>query len=206
MSRNDNSDELLRTLVDARRSSVRYFSSANKQERERWIVEEFLCYIKVEFSTSDIYSSHDEPPDVMFREAKFEVKEILDENRTRHSEYKDALRQAEAATDVLQLFESDHRIAVPVSGAIRTATAEAARWREKYAPAVVQSLDLLFYFNPQSGGVVVDGSAPIESTPDLRAWRSVSVVGNDIAFVLAANENAPSFIREALGAMHRKDA
>ena len=78
--------------------SVRFFDAANKPERERWVANEFLGNLGVEFVESEIQCVADEPPDIRFRSASFEVKEILDKGRRRHLAYKAALEVANSAS------------------------------------------------------------------------------------------------------------
>lgn len=81
-------------FIEDRRSalaeSVKYFSQKNKPERERWVCGSFLRNIDRAFDETEILSQDDEPPDVAFRDVLFEVKEVLDPGRLRHTEYKAA--------------------------------------------------------------------------------------------------------------------
>ena len=46
-----------------------------------------------------------DPPDVRFRDAAFEIKEILDEGRRRHADLKEGLEKAKAARVPSDLLE-----------------------------------------------------------------------------------------------------
>lgn len=68
-----NDDEYLAKVTEGRRQSVEYFSSSNKEERERWVVLEFLRLAAVPHQESDVCSSTDDPPDVRALGAEFEI-------------------------------------------------------------------------------------------------------------------------------------
>src|SRR5689334_22603145 len=98
--------ELKRERLEDLRASVDYFAVSNKEERERQTVRELLLNLGTRFRLREIVSvpRAEEPPDVRFRTASFEVKEILDEERERHREYKELLATAERATTIEEVF------------------------------------------------------------------------------------------------------
>lgn len=188
--------------IEALRASVEFFSPEMKQERELWVARELLEYLGVAFELSELRPSEDEPPDVLYSGARLEIKEILDPERRRGTEYKEALKKAESAKHPKELLEPYTPGTVTVDEAVASAEAS-RRWKEKYAPAVIRRLDLLFYFNLQKCGVFGD-QMPQAGLVACLQWRSISVVGNDCAFVVCANEDAPEFIRNACGKVFRK--
>jgi Putative endonuclease, protein of unknown function (DUF1780) len=82
--------------LNAVKESIHFFSSANKGAIERWACTEFLKNIDIDFQPDEVVPQAYDPPDFIFRNASFEVKEILDRGRRRHDEYKDALSNAQA--------------------------------------------------------------------------------------------------------------
>ena len=78
-------DEYLEAQRKARAESVEYFSAAKKPEREQWVVRTFLTNLGITYTTTEVIEGED-PPDVQFRSANFEVKEVLDSGRRRHRE------------------------------------------------------------------------------------------------------------------------
>lgn len=74
----------LRRLVADAEEAISFFSTARKPERERTVCKAFLRCIGIDFSADEITSIRSDPPDVAFRDGRFEVTEILDENRPRH--------------------------------------------------------------------------------------------------------------------------
>src|SRR5688500_12605280 len=99
-------EEFIAATRDARKEAVRFFSAEAKPERERWVAVEFLTNLGMKFEAGEVLSSQTDPPDIVFRDAAFEIKEIMDVGKKRHDEYKEALRRAEQARTVGELFEA----------------------------------------------------------------------------------------------------
>src|SRR5260221_391292 len=141
-------EEYLDAQRKARAESVEYFRSGNKSERERWVVREYLSNLGLSVAESELVSSPQDPPDVLYLDASFEIKEILSDGRRRHQEYKEALHKAIEATapgDLAEMFTPrDVTVSDVCALILKEATALA---KEKYPPAVRKSLDLLFYVN-----------------------------------------------------------
>jgi len=70
-------EEYLDEQRKARAESVAYFRAANKPERERWVAQTFLKNLRINHTSAEIVNGQD-PPDIQFRDANFEIKEILD--------------------------------------------------------------------------------------------------------------------------------
>jgi len=192
-------EDYLEERRKALEESVAFFSPERKMERENWVVDAFLKNLGVEFSPSELVSEPDEPPDVRFRDAQFELKELMDPGRRRHQEYRDALAKAQSATDPSELLEPfTPRDATPSE--IYAAVFEAASaLLRKYPPATCANLDLLFYINYED--VMGLTEVPFPDVAALRAqpWRSVSFIIGHRACVLVAQPHAPSFVRAAQG-------
>jgi hypothetical protein len=146
-----------------------------------------------------VKSSANEPPDVCFRTARFEVKEILDPGRERHREYKEALVEALANGVVSneQIGYSPKDITpVCVGELIQARLAELAN---HYAPAVKANLDALLYVNLTEYWLTV-GPMPQPQTFAQYGWRSVSAVyGGRHALFFDAATSAPEFLRARVG-------
>lgn len=195
MSGDEMSDEeYLASVRKAREESVRFFNSANKPERERWVVNEFLGNLGVTFVESEILPVADEPPDICFRSAAFEVKEILDKGR-RHADYKAALEKAKAATMPQDLLEPATPRDITYADVCDLVEEEVARFSDKYAPATRKNLDLLFYVNLEDVYGYVATPLPPPSRWEAYGFRSVSVVMGRSAGVLMATDSAPDFLK-----------
>lgn len=87
--------DFIKGRVEAIKEARHFFSNACKKEREVWVVAHFLSQLHIKAPKGEIQPSSDEPADVVYREARFQVKEILDEGRKRGDEYKESLRKAD---------------------------------------------------------------------------------------------------------------
>ena len=97
--------EILKEYIKEVKKSVDFFSGSKKKYREKWVVKQFLNNLHIKFKETEIQISSEEPPDVIFRDARFEIKEVLDEDRKRHKEYREALEKAKNAKKFSDLFE-----------------------------------------------------------------------------------------------------
>jgi hypothetical protein len=191
----DSEEEYLRQAREARAESVRYFSSDNKPERERWVAFEFLTNLGVAFVESEVRSVVDEPPDVEFRAAAFEVKEIQDPGRRRHAEYKASLARAIAATSPEELLEPVTPRDITYSEICDRVEDEVARFSSKYSVETRAKLDLLFYVNLEDVYGYAATPLPPPSRWEQYGFRSVLVVMGRLGGVLMASDSAPEFLR-----------
>ena len=87
--------EEIRRRLQSRRERIKkmlqFLSNPRKLDREIWVCTQFLQVLGLKFKDSDLQPSAQEPPDVLFRDARFEVKEVLEEGRTRTDEYREEL-------------------------------------------------------------------------------------------------------------------
>lgn len=174
---------------------VRFFSNAGKEKRERWVVREFLKRLGVSFSESEIVSCKvHSKTDVEFRDAYFQVKEIVTPGTRRGDEVKVLWKQAQAATRPEEVVGLSIGYDIPAPAqAYDLVVDEARRYAQsgKYDPDL---LDLLVY-------VTRTHTAPIRaeeiSANELAAtgWRSLSYLIGDEALVLYAQDKAPDFLR-----------
>ena len=194
--------EFILESIEAIKESIQYFSNEMKPERERWVVNKLLDYLKVERTPDEVESSNDEPIDVKFRDGCFQVKEILDKERKRTKEYKDSLKVAENANRVEDLFEQYSPIDLAIEEVLIVVFDQVKKWTKKYPPEVRKTLDLLFYLNFQDVYIQFDGyeipKVNIDHE-DHKSWRSVSVVENECAFIICADQSAPDLLQDAVG-------
>jgi len=192
-----------RFLDDAREAleaSVDFFSPDRKRERELWDCEAFLSNLNVSFEIAELLPQKDDPPDVVFRDARFETKEILDPGRRRHQEYKDALAKAKVAKSPKELLDDYHPQYLTPAEIGTLVQAELDGLVKRYEPRLVGTLDLLFYVNLKSHSIE-RGLIPEAARFATYGWRSVSVFIRWGALVLFAAPTAPDFIRERAGTL-----
>ena len=80
----DDSD-YLRLLTIAAEQANAFLSNARKWERERWVCQRLLQGLNIPYR-ADEFAPAGEPPDVLFRDANFEVFFVLDEGRRLNDE------------------------------------------------------------------------------------------------------------------------
>lgn len=187
-------------LAEMKRSWVEnrhFYSNAGKEERERWVVGEFLKCLSVPFIPDQLHS----PPqkskvDVEFQRARFQVKEIPDPNFRRGDEIKDTYRRVMEAKTLQDTVGLGFVYDVPpvVSGyhLVRD-NARMLALSEKYINYKA-SLDLLCYVTRTRASVVQVQDVKPEELSSL-GWRSVSCLMGSHALVLYASLEAPAFLR-----------
>jgi hypothetical protein len=179
--------------------SVAFWSPDKKLERELWVARTFLRHLEVQYTESELVPETSEPPDINFRGARFEIKEILDPDRRRHDEYREKLERAKSAKRLRDLMEQY----TPEDLTYEEVGDHAVRILEDlsthYAPKVIQQLDLLLYVNLLRRIVDTQSAVPSPSRFSGYGWRSVSVVRSSFACVFHARSDAPAFLPPYVG-------
>lgn len=199
-------EEYLEAQRKARAESVEFFRSENKAERERWVAREYLTNLGLSFAEYELTSPPQDPPDVLFRDANFEIKEILSKDRRRHQEYKEGLQKAIEATTPGDLIEDFTPRDVTVSDVCALILGEATALAEKKYPlAVRKNLDLLFYVNLNDVFGLVEAPFPDLKVLKGLGYRSVAFIMGYRSSTLVATSDAPIFVKAAIGRIvHRK--
>ena len=191
--------ELLARLIEGLEESVAYFAPGTTKVRERDTVISFIRNLHVTFADKEVTNPEDDPPDAVFRNAKFEIKEILDPGRRRHDEYKADLERARTITDPRELSEQFTPKALPLTDVYRLVEEKTLALDKRYPAAVRGSLDLLFYVNLLRVFSVPELPYPDTSKLASAGWRSVSFVKGQLSCCFYARDDAPDFIRSAVG-------
>lgn len=192
--------EYVRGRITALNESVRFFGNAGKTERELWVCRQLIDALGVS-SLGTLVSVTNDPPDCLFTDARFEVKEALDEGRRRHDEYRASLNRARAASTGVELLEEMKLVRTTTGELAERAVQVAAKLKTKYEPRVVSELDLVVYVNLD--GWMDRGKELSLPHTYTSPWRSVSMVENAIVAVLCATVQAPKFLRDAVGTVHQ---
>lgn len=174
----------------------------DKEYKETWVVNEFLSNLNIKFDPNEILKTDEEPPDVIFRNANFEIKAIYDENRRMLKEYQEDLIKAKKACSFNEAF--NFREYNPVDISIQEIVDLVnARLRDYIVSTEqYQKIDMLFYFNRFFTRIADDKKYTISEEALWKKWRSVSVVKNGgVSFILWARDNAPDFIKMNTGIM-----
>lgn len=182
-------------------------SNAKKPERERMVVCAFLRCVGVQFSVEEIKASSNEPVDVVFRAAQFQITEILGDRKRGlvWREREDRYKTAKQLSDLLEPSGSPEPISF---GEVSPMIAESlAKKAAHYGVKICSKLDIL---------VSVDLSGrylwPLELRHDAevfgalsrQCWRSVSILFVPYGLVLTAKPDAPDFLKDNTGAILNK--
>lgn len=193
-----NDRQALDLLLKAAWDDVQYFSNANKDERERWVVSKFLSILNVEYREEEIRSlDQHSKVDVCFRGASFQIKELTDPDLRRGKMYKDAYASIKAAKSLDQVsLISDVQDVPPLANMHELFLKKAKELAddESYSSSKGQ-LDLLIYVTRTRASLIQAKEIANEAFSGL-GWRSVSCVNEKQAVVLFSSLSAPDFLRE----------
>jgi hypothetical protein len=193
MIQNDDSEkELIESSVRYLEETVDLFKSASKPKMESWIANEFLSNLGVSFSEAELISSAKEPPDIIFREASFEIKRKYD--REPDGEFKKLLKKARSAEKAGDLFGVYSPTDITYTEISRLIECEIEKPSEKYPSEVKQQIDLLFYIELFHSRPYV--KTPLQSSIKIAesGFRSVSFVAGPLSGVLYVTKEAPEFL------------
>ena len=196
----DRAAELLATMKQAWISDAHFFSDAGKEERERWVVQSFLTILTLTFTAEEIKSlEQSSKVDVVYRDARFQIKEIVNPNTRRTLETKTIARQVAAAQTLEQTVGPGFIYDTPpVTDGYELVRDEAARLAVDTRYSTIKGeIDLLFYVT-RTRASLVRTTEHSEAELSAIGWRSVSCLMGDHAVVLFAQPEAPSFLREAI--------
>ncbi|MCA1576385.1 MAG: DUF1780 domain-containing protein [Acidobacteria bacterium] len=190
--------EILDVLENAAWDNVKYFSNANKDQRERWVVSKFLSILNVEYREEEIRSlAQHSKVDVCFRGASFQIKELTDPDLRRGKMYKDAYASIKAAKSLDEVSLIGDVQDVPPIANMYELVLEMAKelaGGKSYSPSKGQ-LDLLIYVTRTRASLIHPDEITDEAFSGL-GWRSVSFVNEKQAGVLFSSPSAADFLKE----------
>lgn len=188
----DKDQAFIETVRRSREEEARFF--ANKPEMERWTVGEFLTRLGVGFRLDELVSPpENDNVDVVFRDARFQVKEIYDPAERRDDDIRESLELAKVAVTPRDLFpplEARDIIVADLADLILSKASSV-----KYPPRDRWTLDLLCYVTRSYAGFNEPPSIVGKYLRNL-GWRSISCLLGNHAYVLTSSPNAPDFLRE----------
>jgi putative endonuclease (uncharacterized protein DUF1780) len=188
---------------NALKRAVKFFGNEHKQDREYYVVATFLKCLGITFQDAEIKPNPEQyhPVDIFFKDARFQITEILDTDRERHKEYKDRLQKVKQDPEFGDFIRSYDTKDIEYGEIIDLVSERLSKGKcIKYPPAVQADLDILVYVNLH--GKMLDVKSHIPDCPDLRAqgWRSVSMLfKGSYIHIFHANKKAPNFIQENVG-------
>jgi hypothetical protein len=181
-----------------------FLSNAQKKERERAVCRAFLRAIGLRFTDREIIASRDDPPDVCFREAHFEIRDHL-AGRRRGDEWKQRQTRWATARGISDTLEP---VTWPTPmGRVELVDVVTDGLRSKsgdYGPRGCAALDALVYADITGTRFLTPRSVARDvSRLEQQGWRSVSVLFPPYGIVLLAHDSAPAFLRKLVGKTRR---
>lgn len=193
-----NDAEFLEEMKRSSASDFHFFSNLGKEERERWVVAEFLSLRAVDFSVEELHSREQQSKvDVEFRDARFQIKEIVTPGARRSAEVKATYQRVMAAKSLQETVGPGFSYDVPPvadSCELIREKAEELAIDRRYLE-VKKTLDLLFYVTRTRASHFEQGAIDAVEFASL-GWRSISCLIGGKAVVLFAREDAPDFLRQ----------
>jgi putative endonuclease (uncharacterized protein DUF1780) len=195
------SKEILENLRNAAWKELKFWSNAGKEEREQWVVSEFLDTIKIDHSIDEVESLEQSSKiDVVFRDANFQVKEIPNpgtlKSRRPKEEY-NAFKAVDKLEDyVFPAIAEDSPTPARMYDLVLEKATELAIG-EKYR-LEKNNIDLLFYITRTRASLLKLEGIVVADFSNL-GWRSISCVNSEQAAVLYTKPDAPEFIRALSG-------
>ncbi|WP_263260308.1 DUF1780 domain-containing protein [Pseudomonas sp. RIT-PI-S] len=197
----DDSD-YLRLLTTQAEQANALLSNARKWERERWVCQRLLQGLNITYGTEEFLPVGQEPPDVLFRDANFEVFFVLDEGRRLNDEWREELQRRRSAFSLSQLVRREarpKRIRAPelLARLAPTLRKKAHNYLERGID--LGELDMVAFASLKRDVLNLNSHFPPPTEYLRQGWRSLSLVGPNFARVLFAHPDAPDFLRANLG-------
>ena len=197
----DDSD-YLRLLTNQAEQANAFLSNASKWERERWVCQRLLQGLNIPYHTEDFTQASQEPPDVLFGEARFEVFFVLDEGRRLNDEWREELQRRRSAYSLSQLVRREARPKrIPASKLLQRLGPTLHKKAKNYQERDIDlgQLDIVAFSSLKREVLDLNSHFPPPTEYLRQGWRSLSLVGPTFARVLFAQPDAPDFLRNNLG-------
>jgi len=191
--------EYMRKLQEHVAETRRLFSNKMKPERERMVCRAFLRCLGTKFCDEEIIASDTEPIDVLFRSAKFQIRELMEPDRKRGDglkELQEKVQNARSIEDMMTPYSPP--VALTFQGLVSELTKALHEKAVKYGTGC-RDLDALVYVNLENRYLDAKSAIPALTRLTSHGWRSISVLFPPYSVVPFADSTAPSFIRTASG-------
>ncbi|RMV97733.1 DUF1780 domain-containing protein [Pseudomonas caricapapayae] len=197
----DDSDYLRLLTIQAEQANA-FLSNARKWERERWVCQRLLQGLNIAHRNEDFTPASQEPPDVLFRDGRFEVFFVLDEGRRLDDEWREELARRRSAFSLSQLVRREAKPKrIPASELLHrlapTLRKKSTNYRERGID--LGGLDIIAFASLKREVLDLNSHFPPPTEYLRQGWRSLSLVGPTFARVLFAHPGAPDFLRTNLG-------
>ncbi|WP_340121437.1 DUF1780 domain-containing protein [Methylobacter svalbardensis] len=198
-------DEYVKSVKEGLKESVSFFGNKNKQNREVWVLKEFLKYLPVDVQGTDVKESDAEPNDAFYKDIGFQIKEIQTEGRKRDKEYKDKFKSINEETKPKELLEHYSPSHIPLSDVLHRVRDELERHRNEKYKNNTRNINALVYLNLDDTTYT---NTPVDTSligSELGNWQSVSLVTNNCAVVLSYNDDSNKLLKPLIGKLYVKN-
>jgi hypothetical protein len=197
---NESEREYIENLIRHTRESIQFFSNQWKPERERSVCAALLRCLGIKFLPKEIRANNSDPPDVIFKSARFELTELYDKTRKRNAEYWERLKELERAKSISETLVPVYQ-PTPISyEELSNEIVEALSSKfEKYGKDLCSTLDALIYVGLPNRFLDIRSEIPEYVQALHQGWRSMSFVMPPFAHIAFCQENEPQFLLSLCG-------
>jgi hypothetical protein len=175
-----------------------FLSNPMKSEREPSVCRALLRTLGVAFDDSELIAPTIEPADVAFRDARFQVRDLLRE-RKRGDNWKERENQYLEARSLDELVTPySPPSPIDLASLIPEVAAALAEKTKKYGVGC-KGIDALIYADLEGAFLNPNSSVTNTNALERQGWRSVSLLFSPHGVVLFATTNAPIFLLGAVG-------
>ncbi|WP_152555779.1 DUF1780 domain-containing protein [Ferriphaselus sp. R-1] len=190
--------EVLASMQASAHEKLLFFSNKGKEKRERWVVSQFLQYYKLDFNKTELVSPpQNSKTDVQFRDANFQIKEIINAGEKRSDEIRATYKCIKNASKLEEVIGPSFIYDIPPPTTIYSLVMDEAKRLAsipKYAN-IRHELDLIFYVTRTHAVPIQREEICVKQLMQF-GWRTISCLAGSQANVLFASEHAPVFLRE----------
>jgi hypothetical protein len=199
--------EYLKALVVGAKETVDLYSNKNRSNREKMIARAFLRCAGVKFSESELSVGPEEPVDISFRSARFQIKQLLGQRKP-GAVARERLQRYQAAKSIGDVMDpwksSEPQSFLELS---REVTKSLSGYATKYGIKGAANLDALVHVALSDRHLYPPHFKLDPVTADAlqrQGWRSVSIVAIPYSSVLVAVDDCPKFLRDKVGQICEK--
>ena len=172
-----------------------FLSNKMKPERERSVCRAFLRLIGIVFEEYELIAPTSEPADVAFRDARFQVRDLLEPDRRRGDDWKEKEKKYSEAGSLRQsVIPYSPATPIELHALIREIEKALAPKAQKYGSGCAD-VDALVYVDLKHKFLGVDSKMPSTDQLEAQGWRSVSLLFLPYAVVLFAKPAAPGLLK-----------
>lgn len=192
-------------LIKNTEESIHFFSNKKKTDRERCVCAALLRCIGVTFFSDQIQANNNDPPDVLFKSANFEVIELYDKGRKRHDEYKTRLEILHKASSINDTLVHIHQRTPITYQELNNEVSRALKIKsKKYGKKLCSNLDALVYVGLSNRFLDIKSPLPEYNNLISQGWRSVSFVMPPFSHIVFCKEKEPDFLVSVAGRTKQK--